>query len=1026
MIDATQPARKQLDLGALRERLEGQDGRRLWRSLDELARTPAFQEMVEREFPEQVSAWKDDVSRRRFLQLMSASLAFGGLTACTRQPLERIVPYVKQPEELVPGRPLYFATSRLLGGYAAGLLAESHMGRPTKLEGSPEHPASLGATDVFAQAEILDLYDPDRMQTVTRNGRISTWAEFAAEMARAVSALAAGGGLPLRILTGTVTSPSLAALIRTVLEENPKARWHQWEPAGLHAAREGSLLAFGERLAVRHDFSRADVVLALDADFLTQGPGAVRYARDFMDRRRTRRGATRMNRLYSVESSPSPSGTVADHRMPLSSAEIGHFALAVAAELGLAVGSPPPAGPWRALARTVAGDLASHRGRSIVVAGDQTSPDLHALALAMNRTLGNLGGPVVVAEPVEAEPVDQVASITDLVTALDDGEVDTLLVLGGNPVYDAPADLDFATALGKAARRIYLGQRVNETAELCHWNLPEAHFLESWGDGRAYDGTASMIQPLIEPLYGGKSAWETVAVFTAAGPRDGEEILRSHWQPRLAGADAEKSWRRVLHDGIVPESGSGPREAPATDLAPIAAALLARAAPTPEAPELLLRPDPTVWDGRFANSGWLQECPKPLTKLTWDNALLVSPGLAHRMGLANGQLVAVAAGERSLEVPVWIQPGQAESSATLHLGYGRRKAGRVGSGTGFDAYRLRTSRQLWTVEAVRLGAGTGVHTLASTQLHHNISAQPWQGENLEGRAAEARHLVRVGTFDELREDSSFAHHGGHGPDESLSLYPGWTYEGHAWGLSVDLTACTGCNACVVACQSENNIPVVGKEQVANGREMHWIRIDRYYQGSLADPAVHHQPVMCMHCEQAPCEVVCPVAATVHSDEGLNDMVYNRCVGTRYCSNNCPYKVRRFNFLKYNDTETPVLELLRNPDVTVRVRGVMEKCTYCVQRINGARIGARREGRKIRDGEIVTACQQACPTRAISFGDLNDPSSEVARRKAEPHDYGLLTELGTRPRTTYLAKIVNPHGALGNSSGSGPGSTEGRA
>ncbi len=1011
MTENPNPPRKDLDLAELRQRLAGRQGPELWRSLEELAESAEFAALVEREFPEQAADWPDGVSRRRFLQLMSASLAFGGLAACTRQPLERIVPYVEQPEEIVPGRPLFFATSMTLGGYALGLLAESHMGRPTKLEGNPEHPASLGATDLFAQASVLDLYDPDRSQTVTHNGRISTWEAFAAEIGGSIAALAGAGGMPLRILTGAATSPTLAALLRRVLAENPKARWHVWEPAASTAAA-GARLATGEPLAVRYDFSRARVVLALDADFLTQGPGAVRYARDFLAARRAHENGGGMNRLYAVEATPTASGTIADHRWPLATAEIGRFALEVAAGLGVEGTTTDRVGKNGFRAEAVARDLSAHRGASAVVAGDQAPGALHALALAMNAALGNLGSTVLVSDPVEAQPAEGAASLAELVAAMRAGEVDTLLVLGGNPVYDAPADLGLGEAIFEVARRIHLGSSANETSALCHWTLPETHYLESWGDARSFDGTASLVQPLIEPLYGGKSALEVVSIFTAAGEASGEELLRAHWQRKLPGGESEfeSAWRRALHDGFVAGSELPHREIAIGDLTTALRALAEAPVATADEPELVFRPDPTIWDGRFANNGWLQECPKPLTKLTWDNAALVAPALAQRLGLANGQWIDLDADGRSLPIPTWIHPGQAENTVTVHLGYGRSAVGRVGAGTGFDANRLRGSGALWTVP-VTLRPGAGRHPLASTQLHHNIEQDRLQGDNLEGREAERRHLVRAGTLEEFRRDPEFAQHVGHGIDSTLSLYPGWKYEGHAWGMSIDLGACTGCNACLLACQSENNVPVVGKEQVARGREMHWIRIDRYYQGDLDAPAVHHQPVLCMHCEQAPCEVVCPVAATVHSDEGLNDMIYNRCVGTRYCSNNCPYKVRRFNFLLWNDFETPVSKLLRNPDVTVRSRGVMEKCSYCVQRINGARIDAKREGREIRDGEIVTACQQACPTQAIVFGDLADPDSRVARRKRLPLDYGLLAELGTRPRTTYLAKLANPNAAL---------------
>jgi molybdopterin-containing oxidoreductase family iron-sulfur binding subunit len=999
--------RKDLDLGAVRQRLAGESGRTYWRSLAEAARTPEFERMVHREFPVLASEWQEDgVSRRRFMQLMSASVAFGGLAACTRQPLEKIVPYVDQPEQMVPGRPLHFATAMETDGYAQSLLAESHMGRPTKIEGNPEHPASLGATDLYAQASVLDLYDPDRSQTVTELGRIRTWAAFGDAMTSQIQLQGALGGLRLRILTPPVTSPTLGRLLATVLAETPRARWHQYASVSTHNRLEAQQKLFGRPLSARYEFSKADVVLSLDADFLTQGPSAVRYSRDFMDRRRVRAGETAINRLYAVESSPTSTGSVADHRLAASSAELARFTAALAQAVGQA--ARPGEDRLDELAAIVARDLEDHRGRSLVLAGDHASAGVQMLAHWLNHELGNVGSTVTYHEAIEVEPTDGVASLRSLVADMKAGEVDMLLILGSNPAYDAPADLDFTAAMQNVPTCIHLGQSLNETSEYCQWHLPEAHYLESWGDSRADDGTVTLTQPLIEPLYDGRTAAEVLALFTAAGPAAGDELLQATWRERVEG-DFDALWRRYLHDGFIPGTAAT-AITPELNERAVATSKIALGALRGDDIEVSFRPDPTVYDGRYANNGWLQECPKPLTKLTWDNAALVSPRLAERLGLTHEQVIALTVDSRRLEIPVWVQPGQAEGTITLALGYGRRKTGRVGTGTGFDAGRLRSTNGMWA-SPVTVEPLAGTYSLASTQMHSNIEEDPYQGENLEGRTAQARHLIRQATVEEFERQPDFPHHVGHGMDESLSLMPGYDYSGgHAWSLSVDLNSCTSCNACVIACQSENNIPVVGKEEVAKGREMHWIRIDRYYEGELDDPTLHSQPVMCMHCEQAPCEVVCPVAATVHNTEGLNDMVYNRCVGTRYCANNCPYKVRRFNFFKYSDTKTPSLKMMRNPDVTVRTRGVMEKCSYCVQRINQAAIGARKENRRVRDGEIETACQQVCPTEAIVFGDMNDPSSKVAQLKAQPHDYGLLTELGTRPRTTYLAKVGNPNPA----------------
>jgi len=1007
---ATAPGlRKDLTLDGVRQRLSTETGRTYWRSLAEAAETPEFERMVHREFPALASEFAGDgVSRRRFLQVMSASLAFGGLTACTRQPLEKIVPYVEQPEQMVPGRPLHFATAMETDGYALGVLAESHMGRPTKIEGNPEHPASLGATDVYAQASILDLYDPDRIQTVTQLGRIRTWSTFAEAIGRQIQLQGALGGLRLRVLTGPVTSPTVGRLLDTVRAEQPRCQWHQYAPVSRHNRLQAEQKLFGRAVTTTYDFSQADVVLALDADFLTQGPGAVRYARDFMDRRRVRKDETAINRLYAIETTPTATGSVADHRVAASTGEIAKFTSALFA----AVEKPGAQADGRLgeLASIVARDLTSHRGRSLVVAGDHASTEVQILAHALNEQLGNVGSTVTYRESIEIEPTDSVASVSGLVADMKAGEVDMLLILGGNPAYDAPADLDFAGAMQKVPTCIHLSAQHDETSELSHWNLPAAHYLEAWNDSRAFDGTVTLTQPLIEPLYDGRTAAEVLTLFTVGGARPSDELIQETWQTELggdSGLDFDTVWRRCLHGGFVPETETAAVETALNSRA-ISTAKVVLGAARPAELEVCFRPDPTVYDGRYANNGWLQECPKPLTKLTWDNAALVSPQRAEALGLAHEEMAELSVAGRTLRVPIWVNPGQPNGTITLHLGYGRRQSGRVGTGTGFDAYSLRTTTDMWAAHASVTGTGES-YKLASTQEHSNIENDPYQGENLEGRAAESRHLIRQATVEEFIEQPDFPHHVGHGIDESLTMMPGFDYsQGHKWGLSVDLNACTSCNACVVACQSENNIPVVGKDEVLMSREMHWIRIDRYYQGELDDPALHSQPVMCMHCEQAPCEVVCPVAATVHNDEGLNDMVYNRCVGTRYCANNCPYKVRRFNFFKYADTETPVTKMMQNPDVTVRSRGVMEKCSYCVQRINQAGITARKEDRRVRDGEIQTACQQVCPTEAIVFGDLNDASSLVAQLKAEPHDYGLLTELGTIPRTSYLAKVGNPN------------------
>ncbi len=641
------------------------------------------------------------------------------------------------------------------------------------------------------------------------------------------------------------------------------------------------------------------------------------------------------------------------------------------------------------------------------MAGDQQPPAVHALAHAINAKLGNVGKTLFYTAPVEAAWVDHAASLRELVADAQAGRVDLLLIVDANPVYTAPPELGLREALDALARRpgafvAHAGLHDDETAERCHWHLPLAHALEAWSDLRAADGTVSLVQPLIAPLYDGKSAHEVLAAFTQRPDRSGYDIVRERWQAQWP-ADFEARWRKALHDGLVegtalPEKAVEARLGDWAQQAPAAAAA---------GVEVAFRLDPTVGDGRHANNGWLQELPKALTKITWQNAALLSPRTAERLGVtvrssARGapvDVVEVECGGRKLRAPVWIVPGHADECVTLHLGYGRRRAGRVGNGLGFDAYALRSAESPWSAAGATVRRTGEQAILASTQDHWTIEL---------GEQVERRHLVRSATFAEYQADPHFAAKQGHAPPRELTLYPEHKYEGHAWGMAIDLNSCVGCNACVVACQSENNIPVVGHEQVALGREMHWMRIDRYYAGALDAPETRHQPVTCMHCENAPCEVVCPVAATVHSDEGLNDMVYNRCVGTRYCSNNCPYKVRRFNFFLYQDWDTPSLKMMRNPDVTVRSRGVMEKCSYCVQRINQARIDAKNEGRDLQDGDVRTACQQVCPAEAIVFGDLNDPQSRVARLKSDPRHYGILEDLNTRPRTTYLASVRNPN------------------
>jgi MoCo/4Fe-4S cofactor protein with predicted Tat translocation signal len=1014
-----------LDLAAVRAKLRTKTGKQYWRTLEELSDDPHFEDLLHREFPRQASEWDETVDRRNFLKLAAASLAFAGISGC-RKPEQLIVPYVKQPDGMILGKPQFYATAIPFGADAVGVLVESHEGRPTHVAGNPDHPSSLGGTDVIIQASVLNLYDPDRAQTVTNLGEIRTWSDFLKASDAIVALAKSQGGASFRILTGTVTSPTLGAQIQNVLKQIPGSKWHQWEPAGSDGPREGAKLAFGRYFNTVYRPEKADVILSLDSDFLASGPGHIGYMKSFYRRRKLSGPSDTMNRLYVVEPTPSVTGSSADHRLPLKPSEVEQFAGALAAKLGLGGSGTlsPGAAKWLDVA---AGDLQKNRGKSLVVAGEFQPAEVHALAHAINAALGNVGATLYYTEPVEANPVNQLESFTELCADMAAGKVSTLLIFGSNPVYDAPHDFDFTSKLQRVEASVLVSTHFDETAEYCKWHVAESHYLESWGDARAFDGTVSVIQPLIAPLYHTRSAFEVLAAFTDKPGLTAYDAVRDRIKTSAGAGDLEKFWRKTLNDGVVANSAYAPISvAPKFSAASLPAA---KAIPAGQL-EFIFRPDANVHDGRYANNGWLQELARPVTKITWDNAALVSPKLAEKLALTqraaarggeHGQIttnvIDISISNSRVTAAAWILPGQAEDVVVLPLGYGRKNAGFTGTNKGFSAYVVRASAALWTATAgtdaiKKTGAE---YPLACTQYHFQMESR--------------RKILATGTLEEYQKNPKFAHEGDEQPPKEMSLYKEFAYPGYAWGMAIDLNSCNGCNACVIACQSENNIAVVGKDQVMRGREMHWIRIDRYYAkietktgdpggpdyDALDNPETFFQPVPCQQCENAPCEQVCPVGATVHSAEGLNDMVYNRCVGTRYCSNNCPYKVRRFNFLRFQDWETPSLKLLRNPEVTVRSRGVMEKCTYCVQRINNVRIEAEKadggKGRPIADGEIVTACESACPAGAIVFGNANDPNSRVAKLKAQARSYSILGELNTRPRTTYLAAVRNPNPEL---------------
>ncbi len=944
-----------------------------WRNLKEIEEDPAFIARAMEEFPGLSEALASEHDRRGIIKLMSAAFAMAGLGGCEWAPSGNLIPAVKIAPNIIPALPNFYATAHLLNGYAAGIVVKHFMGRPIKVEGNPQHPASLGATDAFAQAEVLNFYDPDRAWAVAEHGIPSTEQSLQSAILAQRANISANRGAGLRILTGTITSPTLAAQLDALFSAYPEARWTEWEPISRANALQGAAIAYGQPVEIIPKLESADVVVAIDSDLLSSAPGHVRFAREFALRRNPVR-TQKMSRVYAIEPTPTLTGALADHRFITDPQGIRGVVLAIAA--GILGRSPQPQAPEWVGALT--GDLLASRGRALVHAGPDQPPQTHALVHAINEALGARGNTLELIAPVAYRGSGHELPLAELTQELRKGKVGTLLILDSNPVYTAPGALEFAEALSHASFSLTLTELPSETSAATHWAVPMAHPWEAWSDARAYDGSATILQPQALPLYGGMSVHALLALFIEPLPRATLDIVKSTWESKL-GPDAENAWRDTLANGIVPNTASQPAGVALSSDA-------ARQVP-PEIPakpvSVLFRPDPHLWDGRYANNSWLQELPRPFTKLTWGNPLLIAPERAQQLEASNGDMVRLSIGTSSITAPVWIMPGQAADVMVALLGFGRKGAGFVAEGAGFNFYPLTGQQGTVAIEKV-----PGHAELASTDHHHLIFGG-------------AEEYVRHGTLGDFLKAPRFLSTS----EQAPRLYH-WQLKGPVqWAMSVDLNACIGCNACVIACQAENNIPVVGKDQVLRGREMHWLRIDRYYEGRPAEPAIYFQPVLCMHCEQAPCEQVCPVGATVHDSEGLNVMVYNRCIGTRFCSNNCPYKVRRFNYFDFERKEQRPLEA-RNPDVTARARGVMEKCTYCLQRIAEARIAADRENRPI--GEVRTACEAACPTQAFTFGNLADPESGVAKRKQSPLDYALLSSQGTYPRTTYEARITNPN------------------
>lgn len=1043
---------------------EPETGLKYWRSLDHLADTPEFKAWAEREFPEGASELTDPVTRRSFMQLMSASflLAGVGLTGC-RRPVELIQPFSKMPEGYVHGVPQYYATAMPSRGSAVPLLVKSNDGRPTKVEPNPAVPGGSLGTDLHAQASVLSLYDPDRATRFTRGGNSITREAAWDELAQINRRFAGNGGLGLAFLVERSSSPSRARLQAEIAQKFPASKWYVHEPVDLEASAQAHVSAFGQRVKPVYQLAEARTILSLDCDFTASEENAIGNLKGLAASRRIEKPGDPMSRLYMVEGLMTVTGGVADHRLRVPTGSVVKVGARVALEVVRLLGGAVPAALSAELQRLAQGapvpdqwavecarDLVAQRNRSVVLAGYRQPTAVHLIAAGLNSALGAVGTTV----RYHAAPAPNEADIVELSGALNSGAVNTLVILGGNPVYNAPADLNWAQTQRRAATVVRLGYYEDETFAVSDLHLPLAHYLESWGDARLADGTAVPVQPLIAPLYGGVTELEVLARIAGSSATSPHDITRQTFASFTGGTLSENLWRKFLHDGFI---GGSARPVVSVQLnAPVLARELSAfqppPAPGPQALEVVLHRDYKLDDGRGNNNGWLQELPDPISKLVWDNAVLVSRKTAADLGLKNRDVVRIEAGGRSIEGPVWIQPGHADNTLGIALGYGRSRSGRIGGfggqSVGFNAYPLRSSTAPYIVAGAKVTKTGRQYLLAVTQEHGTLDGRP---------------IIREANWQQFQERPDFARHmdlEAHAPNAGpIYKHPYDEFPNgkggsselrtdrrqiiksdvHQWGMAIDLNGCVGCGACVIACQSENNIPIVGKDQVYKNREMAWLRIDRYFSShrdnpeeGADEPQVNMQPMLCQHCESAPCESVCPVNATVHDEEGLNVMAYNRCVGTRYCSNNCPWKVRRFNFFDYNKRpltalykgplaarpkdEIDLVKMAKNPDVTVRMRGVMEKCTFCVQRIETAKInqkikvGASGDVR-VPEGTFTTACAQACPADAIAFGNLLDENSRVSKLKHLSRSYATLGFLDTKPRVTYLARIRNPNPAM---------------
>ena len=999
-------------------------GEPVWRSLDDLQGRTSSDNAPCNEFPDGASLAPDKPSRRHFMKLMAAGAGLAGLTSC-RWPKENILPYARRPAEIVPGNPISFATSMDVAGRAQGLVVTSYDGRPIKVDGNPLHPSNRGGSDAQMQASILDLYDPDRSKNpVQLQGRQhfdQTWTDVDSFIRDHFAGLRQGQGRGLYVLAEASSSPSVGDMQARFAKAFPQARWFEYEPISHDSQRAGAVLAFGQLCRTHYRYEASTLVVSLDSDFLVTHAASLAYAREF-SAVHTPQSDGAMSRLYVAESTYTNTGAMADNRLLVPAGDVwqvtcqlaaalleaGLQSLALPSSLAEAIRRQPSPEVSSAFVRAAAKDLLANRGKGIVIAGEGQPAEVHALAHAINHALGNVGKTVwYTADPDGGRP-DHVKAISDLVSDMQNKQVETLLILGGNPVYNAPADLDFPVALATVPTKIHLSLYWDETSQACTWHLPRAHYLEAWGDTRAYDGTYSPAQPLIRPLYDGRSVIELLSQIADTPAQGGYEIVRRTVRALHASGTTDEQfepfWRTLLNDGVLAKTQLEPQQ-PQVQTEAIEKAAKQVQPRRPLGPgnlEIVFREDRKIHDGRFANNGWLQELPDIFTKITWDNAVLVAPETAAILGVRHGEIVTVQRAGGKIVGPVYVMPGQAPFSLAVTLGYGRKSAGNVGNGIGFDAYPLRTTKAMHIADGAIVRPSGQTYPFAMTQNQEQIDRIGRKG--VEVRLEE---LVTEMTLTAYQQDSRFIRDQVYHPPLENQLWPPFEYTGYKWGMAIDMQKCIGCNACAIACQAENNSPIVGRDQVQRHRQMQWLRIDRYFRGGSENPQVSFQPIFCVHCENAPCESVCPVAATLHDKDGLNLMVYNRCVGTRYCSNNCPYKVRRFNFYHYSLNPPLVRQMQYNPDVTVRSRGVMEKCTYCVQRIQRAKIRAKNERRAICDGEFTTACAQACPTGAIVFGDLNNPDSQVSQLHKHRRSYALLVELNTRPRSLHMARVRNP-------------------